>query len=106
MPAILLEILWKIWYTKNSLGIIKNYDFSKIQNKKYVIKTSDDNELSFTKKGEFMYLIGMLDDGNIIIIKRPLVRTTRLYRYVSKLFLIAFSALILIELIIVIITRF
>ncbi|SCW39400.1 Signal transduction histidine kinase [Eubacterium ruminantium] len=101
-----MTIFYSVFLDDNSAneikGIIKNYDFSKIQNKKYVIKTSDDNELSFTKKGEFMYLIGMLDDGNIIIIKRPLVRTTRLYRYVSKLFLIAFSALILIELIIVI----
>ena len=116
-PDMLIFIIDKTTYTifysvaldqaaaNNIRNIINTYDFERIGNTKdkYIIRSTASNE--FNQEGfnnDFYELIGVLDDGNTIIIRRPVERLVKLYRYVSRLFFVVFCVLIAIELFVVI----
>ncbi len=90
----------------NIRNIIRSYDFEAIEKSKngYIIEstTQDGFGVSSKNQDEFFDLIGVLDNGNIIIVRRPVERIARTYKYVVKLFGIVFSGLILIELVVVV----
>ena len=87
-------------------NILATYDFVKIRNSKngYIIQSTTEDEFGDSKRGkdEFFDLIGVLDNGNIIIVRRPVEGIVRVYNYVVGLFAVVFSVLILIELIVVV----
>ncbi len=90
----------------NIRNIISSYDFEKIKRSKkgYVIQSTTNDEFGdrVGDKDEFFDLIGVLDNGNIIIIRRPVDAIAKVYKYVVRLFAVVFSGLILIELIVVV----
>ena len=89
----------------NIRKIINYYDFDEIREseKGYIIESTTKDEFGGSNnKDEFFDLIGVLDNGNIIIIRRPVDAIVRVYKYVVKLFAVVFSGLILVELIAVV----
>ena len=90
----------------NIRNIIRNYDFASIEKSKkgYIIQSTTQDEFGddVREQNEYFDLIGVLDNGNIIIVRRPVERIARTYKYVVRLFGFVFSGLILIELIVVI----
>ncbi|SEF40554.1 Signal transduction histidine kinase [Eubacterium ruminantium] len=117
-PDMLIFIIDKLSYTifysvtldqdmaNNIRNIIQTYDFNKISQskEKYIFRNTktDENSDSNEFRNEFYELIGVLDDGNVIIIRRPVETIARLFKYVSRLFFLVFVALIMIELIVVV----
>ncbi len=90
----------------NIRNIISSYDFEKIKKSKkgYIIQSTTKDEFGdlSNDKDEYFDLIGVLDNDNLIIIRRPVDAIVRVYKYVVRLFGVVFSGLILIELIAVI----